>query len=242
MNQIQVLLTHLSDAKTYRGTLTNTNIAAKSGWERITGIKSPIPLLNRMNELSTIALSLHKNHMLDNEIDKISDESGWIHEVINALSLHGNFTSNMDQLHSHTLTIIRTSMRGWNEGYKIQSSLDQEKINELAAKLRVERNSILSDGNLTTELKKLLLKEIDKIIYSLTNYSILGEEVVKNAVTDFYSEAFFNKDIQKYYNSEKTSLKEIIEALSASITIGTFTSPLGPLLLGMATEAITKIT
>jgi len=242
MNQIQVLLTHLNDAKTYRATLTSPNIPAQSGWQRITGIKSPIPLLNRMNELSTIALNLHKSHMLDNEIDKISDDSGWIHEVINALSLHGNFGSNMDQLHNHTLTIIRTSMRSWNEGYKIQSTLDQEKINELVAKLGDERNSILSDENLTTELKKLLLKEIDKIIYSLTNYSILGEEFVKNAVTDFYSEAFFNKDIQKYYNSEKTSLKEIIEAISTSITIGTFIAPMGPLLLGMATEVITKIT
>lgn len=241
MNQIQVLLTHLSDAKTYRGTLTSANIPAKSGWEKITGIKSAIPLLNRMNELTTIALSLHNSHMLDNEIDKINEDSGWIHEVINSLSLNGNFIVNMDQLHNHTLTIIRTSARNWNEGYKVQSSLDDDKINELIGKLRDERNSILSDKNLTPSLKKILLKEIDKIIYSLKNYSILGEEFVKNAVTNFYSEAFFNKDVQKYYNKEGTSLKEVIEAVSASITIGTYAVPTATLLLGMAAEVITKI-
>lgn len=242
MNQIQVLLTHLNDAKTYRGSLTSANIAAKSGWEKVTGIKSAIPLLNRMRELTTIALELHNSHMLDNEIDKIDEDSGWIYEVINSLSLNGNFTANMDQLHNHTLTIIRTSARNWNDSYKVQSSLDEDKVNELIAKLRDERESILLDRNLTISLKKILLKEIDKILYSLKNYFILGEEFIKNAVTSFYSEAFFNKDVQQYYNKQGTSLKEVIEAVSASITIGTYAAPTATLLLGMAAEAITKIT
>lgn len=241
MNQIQVLLSHLSNAKIYRDSLTSVNIGAKSGWENAIGIKSDIQLLNRMNELTTIALSLHRSHMLDNEIERIDDDSGWIQEVINALSLNGNFATNIDQLHNHTLTILRTSARHWNDGYKVKSSLDEAKINELIAKLRDERNSILSDESLTTALKKILLKEIDKLLYSLNNYSVLGEEFVKDAVTDFYKEAFFNQDVQNYYNKEGTSLKEIIEAVSASITIGTYVAPMATLLLGITAQVITKI-
>lgn len=239
MNQIEVLLTHLNNAKEYRKT-TPSNVPAKTGWEKVTGIKGYIPLLNRMNELTNIALKLDNDFKLENEIDGVDHDSNWVSEVINGLGLHGNFVSNIDQIHGHTLTILRKSVRSWNQGYTVQSKLDEAKINELLTKLLDERKLILLDDNLTYDLRKILIKEIDKLLYSLKNISILGEEFLKEAVTDFYSEAFFNKDVQQFYQ-DRPSFKDVVDAISAGITIGPFTAQAGTLLLGVATEVISKI-
>lgn len=239
MNEIEVLLTQLNNAKAYRLTSPG-NISAQTAWEKVTGIKNYILLLKRINYLTSIALRLDDDFKLENEIDGDDHESDWLREIINGLSLHGNFSANIDQIHSHTFTIIRKSVRTWNQGYKVQSNLDEEKIDDLLLKLKAERNEILCDEELTYDLKKILLKEIDKLIFSLENFSILGEEFLKDSITEFYSEAFFNKDIQQFYQT-RTSFKDIIDAVSASITIGTFTAPAGALLLGVANEVITKI-
>lgn len=241
MNQIQVLLNHLNEAKEYRKSISsNINIPAQKGWEKITGLKTTIPLLNRMNELTSIALRLDSDFRLENEIDGEDHDSNWVSEVINGLSLHGNFTTNIDQIHNHTITILRRSVRNWNHGYTVQSKLDEEKIEEFLKKLKEERKIIILDDDLTYDLKKILLKEIDKLIYSLENFSILGEDFLKDAVTDFYSEAFFNKDVQQFYQ-DRPSFKDVVDAISAGITIGPFAAQAGTLLLGVATEVISKI-
>ncbi|ENV73553.1 hypothetical protein F946_01065 [Acinetobacter johnsonii ANC 3681] len=239
MNQIDVLLTNLNIAKEYRLTSPG-NISAQAGWAKVTGIKENIPLLRRMNELTNIALKLDADFKLENEIDGEEHESDWVSEVISGLSLYGSFVSNIDQIHNHTFTIIRKSVRNWNHGYTVQSKLDEAKIKEFLSTLIEERNSILFDDTLTYELKKILLKEIDKLIYSLENFSIMGEEFLKEAVTDFYSEAFFNKDVQQFYR-DRPSFKDVIDAISACITIGPFAAQTGILLLGLASDVVTKI-
>ena len=71
-------------------------------------------------------------------------------------------------------------------------------------------------------------------------FSIMGEEFLKEAVTDFYSEAFFNKDVQQFYR-DRPSFKDVIDAISACITIGPFAAQTGILLLGLASDVVTKI-
>lgn len=180
----------------------------------------------RINELTNITLKLYKQCYAEAElVGEVDDfDATWILEILTALSLQGNFVENVSEIHIHTYSILRTSIRNWNHGYSIQSTLDQEKIEELTDKLKEERTKILFDDCLSFDLKRILLIEIDRLINSLENFGLLGEENVKNIVTDFYASAFFNKDIQNYYQNN-SSFKEVINDLSATITIGSFAAP-----------------
>lgn len=242
MNQLQVLLDHLNSAKNFRNTAP-ANLGASQAWRDITGESSQLLLFSKMNNLTNIALKLHRNFILESEIEGESideDSHDWIYEVIRSLSLSGNFCANTDQLHKHTLTIIKTNIRNWNHGYTIQSKLDQKKITELLDNLSNERVKILIDEELSYDLKRILLSQIDKLMYSLESFEVMGEEFLKEAVNDFYSEAFFNKDVQNYYKTTP-SFKDVIDAVSASVTIAGATAPAVSFILGMANEAISKI-
>lgn len=240
MNQIQVLLNHLLEAKSYRDQV--SNITAHTGWTKVTGLNDMIHLHQRMNQLIGITLNLHTQLTIENELDGVNHASQheWIKEIFKGLSLEGNFSTNIDAIHKYTLDIIRSNVRNWNHGYTVHSSLDEEKILELIEKLQRERILILENKKLSHDLKRVLISEIDKLIYCLENYNSLGEEFTKEAITDFYSEAFFNKDIKEYY--QKTpGFKEAIDQVSAAITIGTFSAPIFTNLIEMAQNTIQNL-
>ena len=238
MNQIQVLLNHLIHIKNYRDE--SSNISAMTAWRMVTGIEDNIVLHARMNELVRIALKLYSHLMIENEIDGSDADEDWIHEVLQGLSLQGNLHANIDSIHKHTLTIIKSNVRNWNHGYTVHSSLDEDKIIELISKLQDERELIFESNKLSHDLKRVLITEIDKLIYCLENYQTLGEEFTKEVITDFYSEAFFNKDIQEYYKKNQ-SFKEIIDQISTAITISTFTTPVFANLIESTKNAIQNL-
>lgn len=238
MNQIQVLLNHLIQIKNYRDE--SSNISAMTAWRMVTGIEDNIVLHARMNELVRIALKLYSHLMIENEIDGSDADEDWIHEVLQGLSLQGNLHTNIDSIHKHTLTIIKSNVRNWNHGYTVHSSLDEDKIIELISKLQDERELIFENNKLSHDLKRVLITEIDKLIYCLENYQTLGEEFTKEVITDFYSEAFFNKDIQEYYKKNQ-SFKEIIDQISTAITISTFTTPVFANLIESTKNAIQNL-
>jgi len=238
VNQIQVLLNHLIHIKNYRDE--SSNISAMTAWRMVTGIEDNIVLHARMNELVRIALKLYSHLMIENEIDGSDADEDWIHEVLQGLSLQGNLHANIDSIHKHTLTIIKSNVRNWNHGYTVHSSLDEDKIIELISKLQDERELIFENNKLSHDLKRVLITEIDKLIYCLENYQTLGEEFTKEVITDFYSEAFFNKDIQEYYKKNQ-SFKEIIDQISTAITISTFTTPVFANLIESTKNAIQNL-
>lgn len=239
VNQIRVLLNQLISAKKIRDE--QTNLSAKSGWNQATGLDS-IDLYQRMNELTAITLKLHNQLKLENELDgeNLDSNNDWTQEVLKGLSLEGNFSTNIDGIHKYTLKIIQSNIQNWNHGYKVQSSLDEEKISELINKLKSEKDTIFSNNEISRDLKRVLIREIDKLIYCLENFNILGEEFAKEAITDFYSHAFFNKDIETYYQKSPT-FKDVIDQLSAAITIGTFTTPAISAFLEVTQKTISHI-
>lgn len=239
VNQIRVLLNHLMSAKEIRDN--HASLSAKSGWVQATGLDG-IELHQRINELVSITINLHSHLKLENEIDDgISDsDKDWILEVLKGLSLEGNFSNNIDGIHKYTLKIIQSNIKNWNHGYTIQSSLDHEKIFELISKLQSEKDDILQNKNISRDLKRVLISEIDRLMYCLKNFEILGNEFAKEAITTFYSHAFFNKDIENYYQSSP-SFKDVIDQLSAAITIGTFTTPAIGTVLDLAQKALSHV-
>ncbi len=242
VNQLQVLLNHLSDAKLYRDQISVSNISAYSGWSEITGLTNRILLCERMNQLVGITLTLHKQIIVESELnnDMHKPDEDWVDEILKGLSIDGVFATNIDRIHKHTLAIVRSNIRNWNHGYTIRSTLDSNKILALLNQLKEERDKILSDTEISFDLKRVLIIEIDKLILCLKNYEVLGEEYTKEAITDFYSEAFFNKDIKEYYQKTPT-FKEAIDQMCAAITLGTFTSPVFSSLLDVAQSTVQSL-
>jgi len=239
VNQVKVLLNHLISIKDFRDE--SKNISAQAAWGEVTEIDDIILLHTRMNELEGIALKLHSQLMVENEIEGNDPDEDWIREILQGLSLKGDLHTNIDSIHKHTYNLLKAQVRNWNHGYSVHSTLDVNKINELLSKLRDERESIFEDKTLSNDLKRVLILEIDKLIYCLENYQTLGEEFTKEAITDFYSEAFFNKDIKEYYQKTPT-FKDAIDQVCAAITIGTFTSPVFSNLLEAAQNTVQSLT
>lgn len=240
VNQLQVLLNHLLEAKSYRDQI--SNISAYTGWSEITGLDSRILLCERMNQLISITLSLHKQILIESELnnDMYKPDEDWVNEILKGLSIDGVFATNIDGIHKHTLSIVRSNIRNWNHGYTVRSTLDSHKILALLNQLEEERNNILNDTEISFDLRRVLIIEIDKLVFCLKNYEVLGEEYTKEAITDFYSEAFFNKDIKEYYQKTPT-FKDAIDQVCAAITIGTFTSPVFSNLLEAAQNTVQSI-
>ncbi|MCX0334773.1 hypothetical protein [Acinetobacter radioresistens] len=238
MNQVQVLLNHLTLIKDFRDK--SRNITASAAWAEVTEIGDVILLHARMNELESIALKLYSQLIVENEIYGNDPNEDWIREILQGLSLKGDLHTNIDSIHKHTYTLLKSHVRNWNHGYTVHSTLDDNKINQLLSKLKDERESIFVDKTISNDLKRVLIIEIDKLIYSLENYQTLGEDLTKEAITKFYSEAIFNKDIQKYYH-KSSNFKEVIDQVCAAITLGTFTSPVFSSLLDVAQSTVQSL-
>lgn len=237
MNKLNVLHSYLKKAVEHRDLLKSrgqTSDALK-GWHVITGIESKIDLYQRLNELQNIAFDLNNKMKIRASLDG-DDDDDWLYEIVVSLSPYGIFEKNLDNLHKHTLTIVKSNIRNWDGGYTIHSTLDEEKIKDFIENLQAEKQMIIDDLGISYNLKSILLEQIEKLIYSLQNFSVFGEEYVKDAATSFYTEAFFNKDIQEYYKGSP-NLKETVEGICASINIANFVTPI----VGFFIESATKV-
>jgi hypothetical protein len=236
MNQISVLYNHLKKARNYA--INTAGMKANEAWKRVAEKDNFIELSKVINELENITLNLYYTLKVEHEVEyglEIPYENTWVPEVLKVLSLENTIGHNFSTFHGHTLDIIHAHIRNWNHGYSVRSKLDEQKITELVEKFSAIRNEIFLDINISEDLKRVLIVEIDKILYALNNYGAMGEELVKNAVNSFYSNAFFNQDITSYYQTHP-SFKEAIDALSASITIATFSTPLIDMMVNTTTK------
>lgn len=226
MNQIKVLYNYLSlGLNLARNT---PGLQSASGWKQILKIKSDLELQKMIVQLKSTTLELNDS-LISEYLIEHGDLEGfkneWILAVLDTLDLKGSMAQNFNKFDDNTLAIVYAHIKGWNHGYSVKSKMDEEKVLDLISKLEAEKLNILDDEFITDDLKRVLIIQIEKLIFALRNFETLGNDQVKAAVTEFYAEAFFNNDVTEYYKGHP-SFKEVIDAISASITIATFATPL----------------
>lgn len=228
MNQIKALYDYLNlGLNLARNT---PGVQSSSGWKQILRIDSDsdLELEKMMLQLKSTTLELYDSLKTEYLIDHgnlVGFRNDWIFTVLKTLDLQGSLGQNFNNFNDNTLALVYAHIKGWNHGYSVKSKMDEEKVLELISKLENEKQKILDDQTITDDLKRVLIIQIEKLIFALRNFETLGNDQVKSAVTEFYANAFFNNDVTEYYKGHP-SFKEVIDAISASITIATFSTPL----------------
>jgi len=234
MNQIALLHKYLKKAHSL--SLEHPQMPAEQGWFEILPCFSIFELHQHLTEYKNIALKLHHylevEHNLSDDTDKGDFDEDWIVGVLNALSSQGSMVSIFSSFEKASLKTLSAHARSWNHGYVVKSSLDEDAILSLIEKLRIERDIITNDTNLSFDFKRVILIEIDNLINALVNFDTLGEEKIKEAVTVFCANAYKNEDIGNYVKNN-LNFRQLISDIDSTITIASFMAPAIPMLMGV---------
>lgn len=217
MNQVLYLVEELREVKQL--SIQTGNVESMKGWKKHLGNSNDLVVRQHVNVLENISLSLFESLKIEAEINghEIYDQT-WIQETLRALSLQGMFPSNLSLISNQTLEYLRMTARTWQHGFEVKSSLDEEKVSHLVTLLEEQRSEIIKDEKLSFDLKRILVIELDKLIWALKKYSQVGD-VLQRALKDFYGEVLLNPEVQNtFFNRSK--LKDLVSQLSSYVTIG----------------------
>ncbi|RZG48992.1 hypothetical protein [Acinetobacter wuhouensis] len=237
MNQVFYLVEELRKVKQLSTQL--GGVESIVGWKKHLNNNNDLLVRQHVNVLENISLSLYESLKIEAEINghNIYDQT-WIHQTLGALSLQGMFQSNLSQISNQTLEYLRMTARAWQHGFEVKSALDEEKVSHLVTVLEEERAEIIKDDKLSFDLKRILVIELDKLIWALKKYSQVGD-VLQGALKDFYGEVLLNSEVQKVF-SDRPNLKDKVAEISSYVTIGTAAYQYMPVLLEK-TESFLKL-
>ncbi|BAP35423.1 hypothetical protein [Acinetobacter guillouiae] len=218
MNQVFYLVEELRKVKQLSEQL--GGVESIVGWKKHLDSNNNLVVRQHVNVLENISLSLYESLRVEAEINghEIYDQT-WIQEVLDALSLKGMFPSNVSKVSNQTLEYLRMTARTWQLGFEVKSSLDEVKVSHLITALEEERAEIIKDDKLSFDLKRILVIELDRLIWALKKYSKVGD-VLQGALKDIYGEILLNPDVQNEFIG-RSKLKDTITEISSYVTIGT---------------------
>ncbi|WP_173911607.1 hypothetical protein [Acinetobacter sp. Marseille-Q1618] len=235
MNQISFLVNEIIKVKEFSRSI--GGCGPLTGWKNFLKAEDDFFVRYHVNNLQNIVLALHESLRIEAEINEqqLLDQS-WIIQTLDALNLYGEFRENLSRVTPQSLEYLRMSARTWQHGFEVRSVLDEEKVSRLVTLLEEERAVIIQDDNLSFDLKRVLVTELDKLIWALKKYSKVGD-VLQSALKNIYGEVLLNPEVQNEF-LKRSKLKDTIAEISSYITIGTAAYQYLPTLTQKAVEVL----
>ncbi|MFC6052342.1 hypothetical protein A6M14_12250 [Acinetobacter sp. Ac_877] len=218
MNQILYLFNELKEVKLL-STQLGEHASASTGWKKYLNTNNHLIVRQHLNILESISLTLFESLKIEAEInDHEIYDSTWIEQVLEALHFNGVFKRNLSQISNQTLEYLRMTARTWQHGFEVKSSLDEEKVSHLITALEEQRAEIIRDNKISLDLKRILVIELDKLIWALKKYSQVGD-IIQGALKNIYAEILLNPEVQNEF-FKRSKLKNTVSEISSYLTIG----------------------